>query len=137
MSAAKTLAAVAEWDGYSWVATLTEVPGAVTQAKRLDILPGRLAEVAKLMTGEPTDPDQISLEVRVAEGDIDRVAREIEELDAELSRVADALATRRRTLVSELHDRGHTLRDIGVIVHLSHQRVAQLVAEADGPSHQV
>lgn len=129
MTASHALKAVAEWDGYSWVATLPDVPGAVTQAKRLDLLPGRLAEVAKLMTGGPADPAQISLEVRVADDDIDRVAREIEDLERELGRVSDALSSRRRQLVADLHTRGHTLRDIGVIVRLSHQRVAQLVAE--------
>lgn len=126
--------AVAEWDGYSWVATLPDIPGAVTQAKRLDILPGRLSEVAKLMTGNQVDADRIALEVRVADDDIDRVAREIEELEQELGRVTEALSSRRRQLVADLHDRGHTLRDIGVIVHLSHQRVAQIVATPDSPS---
>lgn len=131
MTTPSTIRAVAEWDGYSWVATLPDVPGAVTQAKRLDILPGRLAEVARLMTGDPIDPDRIALEVRVADDDIDRVAREIDELEQDLGRVTEALSSRRRQLVADLHDRGHTLRDIGVIVHLSHQRVAQLIAEAD------
>lgn len=126
--------AVAEWDGYSWVATLPDVPGAVTQAKRLDILPGRLAEVAKLVTGHPIEPGQITLEVRVADEGIDRVAREIEALEHELGLLTEALTSRRRRLVADLHDRGHTLRDIGVIVHLSHQRVAQLVADADSPT---
>lgn len=131
MTAPSTFKAVAEWDGYSWVATLPDVPGAVTQAKRLDILPGRLAEVAKLMTGDSIEADQIALEVRVADDHIDQVAREIEELEQELGRVTEALSSRRRQLVADLHDRGHTLRDIGVIVHLSHQRVGQLIAKGE------
>ena len=131
MTAPTSIKALAEWDGYSWVATLPDVPGAVTQAKRLDILPSRLAEIAKLMTGDRVAAETISLEIRVADDDIDRVTREIEDLDQELGRVADELSSRRRQLVADLHGRGHTLRDIGVIVRLSHQRVAQLVAEAD------
>jgi predicted RNase H-like HicB family nuclease len=130
MSATRPISAVAEWDGYSWVATLPDLPGAVTQAKRLDVLPGRLAEVARLMTGDPIDAGQISLETRVADRRLDRVAREITQLEDELGRVSEALASRRRQLVTDLHDRGHTLRDIGVIVRLSHQRVAQLLAES-------
>jgi hypothetical protein len=125
--------AVAEWDGHSWIATLPSVPGAVTQAKRLDILPGRLAEVAKLMTGRNLDADRIRLEVRVADRNLDRVAREVADLEDELARVTEALAARRRQLVTELHDRGHTLRDIGAIARLSHQRVAQLLAESRTP----
>jgi len=134
MTTSDRLEAVAEWDGYHWVATLPSCPGAVTQARRLDVLPERLAEVARLMTGKPINRESIVLEVRVADGDIDRVAREIHALEAELSRVTDALSSRRRLLVTELHDRGHTLRDIGVIVRLSHQRVAQLVADTNRAS---
>lgn len=130
MSPVRRLKAVAKWDGYSWVATLPGVAGAVTQAKRLDILPNRLAEVARLMTGDPIDADQISLEAYVADRSLDRIAREIRDLEDDLGRVTDALASRRRLLVTKLHDRGHTLRDIGVIVRLSHQRVAQLLAES-------
>ncbi len=132
MTAPVTVKAVAEWDGYSWVATLPDVPGAVTQGRRLNILPGRLAEIAKLMTGNRVTEEQIALEVRVADEDIDRVVREIQDLEQELGRVANELSSRRRLLVAELHHRGHTLRDIGVIVHLSHQRVAQIVADAVG-----
>lgn len=50
-----------EKDGRSWVATLDA--GGVTQARRLDQLPERLAEVHELMTGESIDPDDIALEV--------------------------------------------------------------------------
>ncbi len=130
MSSTKTLAAVAEWDGYAWVASIPDVPGAVTQAKRLDLLPDRLAEVARLMTGDAVGADQILLKARVADRTLDLMAQEVTELEDDLNRVADALAARRRQLVTELHDRGHTLRDIGVIVRLSHQRVAQLLAES-------
>lgn len=75
--------------------TLPDVPGAVTQAKRLDILPSGLAEVARLMTGESIDPDQLSLEVRVGDRDIERAAREIADLEDDLNRVTEALASRR------------------------------------------
>jgi hypothetical protein len=82
------------------------------------------------MTGDLFDADHISLEARVADRRLDRIAREILDLEDDLSRVTDAPASRRRQLVTELHDRGHTLGDIGVIVRLSHQRVAHLLAES-------
>ena len=61
----------------NWFATIAHLPGAVTQASRLDLLPGRLADVATLLTGDPIDAEQISLAVRVGETD----ARDIKDLE--------------------------------------------------------
>ena len=118
-----------EWDGYNWVATLDGVPGAVTQAKRLDLIAGRLVEVVKLITGEVVSPDDISITAHI-DDEIDEVAEEIAELETNLHEVDAALAERRRRVVHELRRRGFPLRDIGMIVHVSHQRVHQLLAEA-------
>ena len=54
--------ATVEWDGRYWVATPES--GGVTQARRLDQLPARLAEVIHLMTGEDVVPSDIDLDIR-------------------------------------------------------------------------
>lgn len=118
-----------EWDGYNWVATVEGLPGAVTQAKRLDLIGGRLVEVVKLITGDFVSPDDIALTPHI-DDEIDQAAEEIAELESSLHEVDSALAERRRRVVQELRRRGFPLRDIGVIAHVSHQRVHQLLAEA-------
>jgi hypothetical protein len=57
-----------EWDGHYWVAT--PASGGVTQAKRLDQLPARLAEVIHLMTGEGVAPDGIDLDIHYGDDDL-------------------------------------------------------------------
>ena len=54
-----------EWDGYSWIAKVVGIPGAVTQGKRLDLLPDRIVEVVKLMTDETISSDEITLSPRL------------------------------------------------------------------------
>jgi DNA-directed RNA polymerase specialized sigma subunit len=118
-----------EWDGYNWVATIDGMPGAVTQAKRLDLIASRLVEVVKLISGKVISPEDITLIPHI-DDEIDQAAEEIAELETSLHEVDAVLAERRRRVVQELRRRGFPLRDIGVIAHVSHQRVHQLLAEA-------
>lgn len=119
-----------EWDGYNWVATVEGVPGGVTQAKRLDLIAIRIVEVVKLLTGDIISADDVTIHPHI-DDEVDRVAREIAELEASLHEVDAALAQRRRRVVQELRRRGFPLRDIGVIAHVSHQRVHQLLSEGN------
>lgn len=118
-----------DWDGYNWVATIEDMPGALTQAKRLDLIPQRIVEVVKLISGQEISSDDITIVPRV-DPDLDQVAAEISELETSLHEVDAALAERRRQVVHELRRRGFPLRDIGVIAHVSHQRVHQLLSES-------
>jgi DNA-directed RNA polymerase specialized sigma subunit len=118
-----------EWDGYNWVATIDGMPGAVTQAKRLDLIASRLVEVVELISGKVISPDDIILIPHI-DDEIDQAAEKIAELETSLHEVDAELAERRRRVVQELRRRGFPLRDIGVIAHVSHQRVHQLLAEA-------
>lgn len=118
-----------EWDGFNWIATIEALPGAVTQAKRLDLVPRRMVEVVKFMTGDEISVDDIRIFPHL-DGELDQVAEEIAKLETSLREVDAALAERRRRVVRELRRRGFPLRDIGVIAHVSHQRVHQLLAES-------
>ncbi len=117
----------AEWDGYNWVGELKG--GGLTQAKRLDLLRQRAVEVVKLMSGKLVTPEEIELElvIDVPDLDVNEAAREIARLSRALEDTQHQLAQRRKTAVQRLHDRGLTLRDIGLIIGLSHQRVDQLL----------
>jgi DNA-directed RNA polymerase specialized sigma subunit len=85
--------------------------------------------VVKLISGKVISPDDVTLIPHI-DDEIDEAAEEIAELETSLHEVDAVLAERRRRVVQELRRRGFPLRDIGVIAHVSHQRVHQLLAEA-------
>lgn len=116
----------AEWDGYNWVG----VPdvGGVTQAKRLDLIAANAVEVVKLMTGKTIKPSDVELEVVVpGMTSVSDAAVEIAQMRADIDTVQSKLTKRTLETVRRLHAKGFTLRDIGTIVGLSHQRVDQLL----------
>ncbi len=123
--ATKTRAKV-EWDGDGrWVATVA--PNVFTQAKQIAQLRPRIAEVVKLMTGKDIDPDDVELDIDFPGAAVAAEVRcEREDLAAREAVVNERLAT----IVHELHRRGVSFRDIGVMCGISHQRAHQL---ADQP----
>lgn len=117
-----------EWDGHNWVATVDAVPGAVTQAKRLELIPGRVVEVVKLMTGETVAASDLHVVRRFA-GPIGDEADEIAQLRADLDKLQHDLGQRQPRIIRRLRAEGLTVRDIGQVVGLSHQRVQQILNE--------
>jgi predicted RNase H-like HicB family nuclease len=118
---------IAEWypTGW-WVVTVPDVPGAVTQCRRLDQVAGDAAEVIEIQTGETVDPADLSIEPRLP-GEAGRVADEARRLRQE----ADELRrrTEERTLAAAqlLKAQGFTVRDIGQLSGVSFHRVQQLL----------
>lgn len=113
------------WDGHRWVAVL-DVGGA-TQARRLDQLPERLAEVHELMTHEAISPDDIELDIDFPGAS---AAASIRSDRARLAAEEVALAEATASTIEDLRARQVSLRDVATMVGVSHQRVQQLAAEA-------
>ncbi len=118
-----------EWDGHRWVAILDA--GGVTQARQLDQLPGRLAEVHELMTGEAIEADDIELDIDFPGAS---AAAAIRADRARLSAAEAELADATAAAVAELRARDVSMRDVATMVGVSHQRVQQLAA-ASGAEH--
>ena len=124
-----TYTATAERDGSWWAIRVVELPGVFSQARRLD----RVEYMAR---------DAISLLLEVEPGSFDIVVRE--HLDARTRRAveeavqarSDALrqqrlaASKSRDAAIALKRQGLPQRDIGRLLKLSHQRVAQLLESA-------
>lgn len=127
-----TYTAHCEWDGHSWVASVEEVPGAFTQAKRLELLPPRVAEVIKLMTGNAVAESDITL-VRELTGEVGEQAEEVARLRADLDDIQRTLNDRQPKVIRSLRRHGLTIRDIGALVGLSPQRVQQILKASDEP----
>ena len=121
----ETHRAAVEWDGRYWVA----VPeaGGVTQARRLDQLPGRIAEVIYLMSGQEVDPSEIVLDIDYGD-ELGRSAAQLRERRASLEASEKELAALTAATARALRARGMNLRDIGTLTGVSYQRIHQLVS---------
>jgi hypothetical protein len=81
--------------------------GGVTQARRLDQLPARLAEVIHLMTGIDVDPSDIDLDIRY-DDDLGRQTAELRERRADLEASEKELATLTAATARALRNAGWT-----------------------------
>ena len=106
-----------------WAVEVPEVPGLFTQARQLAQVPEMVRDAARLL-GEDVDPRihvvlppelQAQLDAARAEA---RSAEEAQRRAAEVS----------RALVRELRTDGLSVRDVGVVLGVSPQRVSQLAA---------
>ena len=123
-----TYTAMARRSGRWWAITIPELGGVFSQARRLDGVE-RMAREAIAMT---LDVDSTSFDIDVVEILEPRTEDELE--DVRSVRAAAAALQQRangktREFVVDLHRSGYPLRDIAHLVGISHQRVAQLLAD--------
>ncbi|MFC5992932.1 type II toxin-antitoxin system HicB family antitoxin [Pseudonocardia hispaniensis] len=117
----------AEWDDTGWwVVTVPDVPGAITQSRRLDQVPADAAEVIEIQTGEPVNPDSLVVYPSLP-GEAGEAAAEARRLRAEAHELSERASERTRAAVDLLHRRGFPLRDIGKLTGITYQRAQQLV----------
>jgi len=119
--------AVAERSGRWWAVRVVEMPGAFTQARRLDQVPTMAADAVATLA----DVDPATVEVEVRPVLAAEVSGRLERARAARRR-ADELATsaaeQLREVARMLADAGLPERDIGVILGTSHQRAHQLLS---------
>ena len=121
--------AIAERDGTWWVITVPEVDGIFTQSRRLDRVEYMARDAISLMLEVPAD----SFDVEVVENHdppTQEVIDDILSIREAVAAMRRETADRTRNAVLALHDSGYPQRDIGRMVGISHQRVAQLLASA-------
>jgi DNA-directed RNA polymerase specialized sigma24 family protein len=112
--------------GNWWVLECDEV-GAVSQVRRLDQAAEEMREAIAYLAG--AEPESFDIEVRpVIPGPvkdlIDEAGEHRQRAADEQRQATDALRRAARTM----HAEGLSYREIGAVIGLSHQRVAQLVA---------
>lgn len=121
-----TYVARCERSGGWWAISVPEVPGAHTQARRLEQAEGMAREAIALVLDIPEDAFDVELapelppELQAAVASMGQ--RKQEAAGAQRSATDAAAATARALL-----DAGLTVRDAGRVLGLSYQRVAQLV----------
>lgn len=113
-----------------WVLQAKEAPGAISQVARLDQA-DQIREAIAFVTGEPEDTIEIRVEPVLPRSLSERL------LAAQVARTeADAAAVHAqselRTAALELQNYHLTMRDIGRVMGVSHQRAQQLLTGDGG-----
>jgi predicted RNase H-like HicB family nuclease len=113
---------VGDW----WAIDVPEVPRLHTQARRLDQVEGMARDAIALLLDVPDDSFDVVVQPVLPQRlkiEVERVRRLREEADA-IQREATFASTK---AVADLASKAHlTVRDIGRILGISHQRVDQL-----------
>ena len=120
--------AMARRSGRWWAINVPELDGVFSQARRLDGIELMARDAIALML----DVDPASFDIDVIENLEPLTEDQLEDVRA--VREAAAAMQRRangktREFVMDLHRSGYPLRDIAHLVGISHQRVAQLLAD--------
>ncbi|MEV8212174.1 hypothetical protein [Leifsonia sp. NPDC077715] len=116
----------AERAGSWWVAQCDEVPGAISQVKRLNEVEAAQREAIAWVSGVP----ESSVDVHVVASITPEVDREIDELRHLRAALEDQEARAMgmsREIARSLKAQGYTVREIGVVLGVSHQRAQQLI----------
>jgi predicted RNase H-like HicB family nuclease len=115
-------------DGRWWFVRVPEVPGAVTQARRLDQVEAMAREVVSLLL--EVAPDSFDLDVRAAIPDEVRaeLAR-ARDLQRQAERTQAEAATLVRDAARKLREQGLTVADVGAVLGVSFQRASQLLEQ--------
>jgi len=132
----KTYTVVAERDDAGWWAVrIPELPGVLTQARRLDQVEGFAREAIELAISVGHAPKgKYAVRVDAHVPGLDHDLATVRAVRADAERVQAEAAERTRVIARRLADRGLTVRDIGAALGVSHQRAAQLVGKGSVPT---
>lgn len=111
--------------GAVWVLEAPQV-GAVSQVRRLDQAAEEMREAVAFLAGLREDEVQIKV-VPILPDSYERQLEKSTHLQDVAARATSQAANESRLTARALRDYGLTLRDVGTIMGISHQRAAQLL----------
>lgn len=117
----------AERSGKWWTLQALEAPGALSQVLRLSDA-DQIREAIAFVTGEAEDVITIAVQVAMPEPAARHLA-EASRLRAESDLARSRAAEESRAAARSLRDDGLTVREVGLVLGISHQRAAQLLAD--------
>jgi predicted RNase H-like HicB family nuclease len=135
MSEVKTYRATVERDDRWWLVKSPDVAGALAQVKRIEHAREAIRDVISLILDVPVEEVEVAIELEL--GDVALDVREATELRQQAEELQARASRRMREAASILAGLGMTIRDIGTLLGVTHQRVAQLLAVSQQESHRV
>lgn len=122
--------ATATREGRWWVVQCVEEPNAITQVARLDQVDEYLREALAFVTGT-TDDDQIgTIRVIPQIPSIDPQLDDLRRLQQGAVAIESTARALHRRVAAALQDAGLTMRDVGAVLGVSHQRAHQILASS-------
>ena len=114
--------------GNWWALEVPDLPGAFSQARRLDHVAETAGDLIAFATKAPTDSFEVQVVPRLPK-DLEDAVRQarLARTEAEAAHVRASALT--KAAVRRLLDTGLSVRDIGALVGLTFQRVSQLAAD--------
>ena len=113
-------------DGRWWVVQCDQYPGAISQVARLDQAQEHQREAIGFVAGLPQETIAVTVRA-VLDPAITLELEEADRLRKEAESAAELSAERRRHAAMAMKEAGLTVRDIGTVLHVSHQRAHQLL----------
>jgi predicted RNase H-like HicB family nuclease len=115
-------------DGRFWVVSVPEVKGLYTQGRTLSEVPEMVRDAASLLTDRPES--DFDVDVVLDDPEITVLVQHADELAAKAAELRAKSAEERRTAARKLKAKGVTVREIGSLMQISHQRAGQLLGAA-------
>lgn len=109
-----------------WVLQCVEHPGAISEVARLDQAPTAMREAIAFVAG--VDPSDVEVDLRPVVPDaVGSHVRAAARLREEAHRANREAAAEARAAARVLRDAGLSVRDVGTVLGVSHQRAHQLL----------
>lgn len=113
-----------------WVVTVQELPGGFTDVVRFDDAETEVRDIIYLLTGEPEGTFELDWHYVQGERDYTQAVADLRRWEAETSQASSNRDRARLEIITTLRAAGLSQRNIAEVIGTSHQRVAQLIAEA-------
>ena len=121
----QTYKVIVDYEDGGWVLTFPALGPGATEAKRLDLAERMARSYISLLTETDADSFDVDIEPRLL-GEWGELLANIQTAKQTALEAQDAAAASSRQAVAALTAEGLPMRDIGAILGISYQRVAQL-----------
>lgn len=129
----KTYTANARRAGQWWAIDVPELAGVFSQARRLDQVEAMARDAIALFLDVPAHSFDVTLAVQL-DPEAKSVVANAQTARGEAVAYQAKASVAQRAAARQLMERGYTTRDIGGLLKISHQRVAQLLATSSPAS---